>query len=229
MSTWTRRPADVGPAMLVVQGERIRRALLACGVLSSFIYAAMLAIVPMGWEDYSSASQAVSELSAIGAPTRALWVPLGAVYALLVAGFGVGVWISSGARWRLRIVGGALIVQSVVDVLWPPMHLRGSVTTLTDTLHVVFAIAWLLVMLVAIGAGAAALGTRFRLYSAATVATFIVFGAWSFVDGPRIAANLPTPWLGVRERINIGAALLWNCVLAVALLRHRRVASSSRS
>ena len=39
------------------------------------------------------------------------------------------------------------------------------------------------------------------------------------VNAPRIAANLPTPWVGVWERINIGAFLLWVVVLAVALWR----------
>jgi hypothetical protein len=35
----------------------------------------------------------------------------------------------------------------------------------------------------------------------------------------RIAANPPTPWVGVWERINISVFLLWVVVLAVALLR----------
>jgi hypothetical protein len=39
------------------------------------------------------------------------------------------------------------------------------------------------------------------------------------LDGPRIAADLPTPWVGVWERINVGAFLLWVVVLATALLR----------
>ncbi len=47
----------------------------------------------------------------------------------------------------------------------------------------------------------------------------IAFGALTGLDGPRIAANLPTPWVGVWERINIGVFLLWVAVLAIALLR----------
>ena len=31
--------------------------------------------------------------------------------------------------------------------------------------------------------------------------------------------NLPTPWVGVRERINIYGYMLWMAVLAIALLR----------
>jgi hypothetical protein len=76
-------------------------------------------------------------------------------------------------------------------------------------------------MLLAIGFGAAAFGKRFRLYSIATLLTVLVFGALTFLDAPRVGANLPTPWLGVGERINLGMFLLWVVVLATALLRAR--------
>ena len=60
-----------------------RKILLICGIVSSLVYVAMNVFVPMQWEGYSSASQTVSELSAIGAPTRPLWVPLGVAYTCL--------------------------------------------------------------------------------------------------------------------------------------------------
>ena len=54
-----------------------------------------------------------------------------------------------------------------------------------------------------------------------TLAVVVVFGALTGMDAARIAAGEPTPWLGVVERINIGAFLLWVVVLAVALWRTR--------
>ena len=47
----------------------------------------------------------------------------------------------------------------------------------------------------------------------------LVFGVLTGLEGPRIGANLPTPWGGIWERINIGVFLLWIVVLAAALLR----------
>jgi hypothetical protein len=47
----------------------------------------------------------------------------------------------------------------------------------------------------------------------------------TFIEAPGIAANLPTPWIGVWERINLGVFLLWVVVLAVALLRGTAAAS----
>jgi hypothetical protein len=196
-----------------------RKLFLSCGILSSLLYAAMIVFVPMAWEGYSSASQTVSELSAIGAPSRPLWVALGIAYDLLLVAFGLGVWKSAGEKRALRVAGGLLVATGVISLAWPPMHLRGEGFTLTDTMHIVFTAAWGLLMLAAIGFAATALGKRFRLYSVATVLIMLAFVALTSLDAPRIPQNLPTPWIGVWERINIAAYLLWVAVLAVALLR----------
>lgn len=197
----------------------VRKLLLVCGILSSLLYVAMNIFVPMQFEGYSYASQTVSELSAIDAPTRPLWVPLGLAYTVLVIAFGLGVWGSAGRNRPLRVVGGLMVVYGVIGAFWPPMHLRGTEFTLTDTMHIVFASVTTLLMLLAIGFGAAALGKRFRLYSIATIVLLLVFGALTGVDAPGVAANEPTPWIGVWERLQIGAYLLWVVVLAMALLR----------
>src|SRR5690242_20431008 len=146
----------------VRQSSMVQRTLLVCGIVASLLYATMLVFVPMRWDGYSSVSQTVSELSAIGAPTRSLWVALARIYTLFAIAFGIGVWASAGLNRRLRLAGIVLVVQSVVGIFWPPMHLRGAPTTLTDTLHITFAMAWLLLMLLSMAFAAAALGTRFR-------------------------------------------------------------------
>jgi hypothetical protein len=203
----------------------LRRVLLGCGVLSSVLYVGMTVLTAMQWEGYSSASQTISELSGIGAPTRWLWVVPGAIYTLLVTAFGWGVWKSAGRRRALRIAGGLIVAYGALGVLWPfaPMHPRETLVagggTLSDTMHLVLASATVLLMLLAIGAAAASFGTRFRVYSLATLAILAAFGTLTFLDAPRIAANLPTPWIGVWERINIGVFLLWVVVLATTLLR----------
>ena len=199
----------------------MRKLLLICGILSSLLYAAMTIFVAMQWEGYSSASQTVSELSAIGAPTRPQWVLLGIAYTSLLTAFGWGVWGSARRNRPLAVVGGLLVAYGVVSFAWPlaPMHLRGEGFTLTDTVHVVLAVVTVLLMMLAIGYGTAAFGKRFRLYSIATLVILVLFGALTFLDGPQVAANLPTPWAGVWQRINIGAFLLWVVVLAIVLLR----------
>lgn len=196
-----------------------RSVLLVCGIYSALLYAAMLVFVPAQWEGYSSASQTISELSAIGAPTRPLWITLGLFYTGLVIAFGWGVRLSAGRSRPLRLAGALIVASGAVGLFWPPMHLRGTAPTLTDTLHIVFAVAWNLLAVLTIVLAAAGLGRRFRAGSMATLALFLVFGTLTGLDGPRIAANLPTPWVGVWERVLVGTFLLWVVVLAVALLR----------
>jgi CubicO group peptidase (beta-lactamase class C family) len=203
----------------------LRRTLLVCGILSSMLYVAMTVFVALQWPGYSSASQTISELSAIGAPTRSLWLLPGAVYTVLVTAFGWGVWKSAGRIRALRIAGGLILGYGALGLLWPfaPMHLRDALaaggSTLSDTLHIALASVTVLLMLLAIGFGAAAFGGRFRTYSLATLVTLLTFGVLTFFDAPRVAANLPTPWIGIWERINVGVFLLWVVALAIVLLR----------
>jgi len=51
------------------------------------------------------------------------------------------------------------------------------------------------------------------------------FGALTVPDAPNSHANLPTPRVGVWERINIGVFLLWVMVLATMLLCARDTAA----
>jgi hypothetical protein len=209
-------------------GGAVRRVLLTCGVLAALLYTAMLVAVPMQWEGYSAASRTVSELSAIGAPTRALWVTLAIFWTVLMIAFGMGIRASARENRSLRIVGGLIVASAVIGLAWPPMHQREVLAagggTLTDTLHIVWTMANGLFMLLAIGFGAAAFGKRFRLYSIATVVILLAFGVLTGMNAPRLQANLPTPWVGVWELINIGAQMLWILVLAVLLLRRRETA-----
>jgi len=100
-----------------------------------------------------------------------------------------------------------------------PMHQRGAGVSATDVLHIADAAAIVLLILLSIGFGAAALGKGFRIYSIATIVILLVFGALTAQQGPRIAANLPTPWIGIEERVNVYVSMLWIVVLAIALLR----------
>jgi hypothetical protein len=96
--------------------------------------------------------------------------------------------------------------------------------TFSDTMHIVLSALTVLLILSQIGFGAAAFSKRFRFYSILTAATVLVFGAKTGLYSPRLAAGDPTPWLGLVERISIGAWLLWMAVVATALLRDRTLA-----
>jgi hypothetical protein len=199
-----------------------RRVLLLAGVLSPLLYAVADVVAGMRWKEYSFRDQTISELGAIGAPSRPLFsILLIGVYLLLLA-FGVGVWQSAGRSRRIRVVGALLIALAVMALTvgqLVPMRLRGSEQGLSGTLHLVEGAVAMLMVLTVMGFAATALDRSFRFYTVATIVIMFVFGAWSGADAPRIEAGLATPWVGVTERIFWYAYQLWFMVLGLALLR----------
>jgi hypothetical protein len=202
-----------------------RKLLLACGILAALIYMGSDIVAAMRWEGYSYLHQSVSELRAIGAPTRPLLVAMLTPYAVLEFPFAVGVWLSAGTKRSLRITAVLLFVLGLLDLsaYFFPMQMRENLSqtgaTLTDTLHLVGTAATVILIMLIIGFGANADGRWWRIYSYATLLLLIIAGAWGALDAPRIEANLPTPWMGVKERINIYGYMLWLAALAIMLLR----------
>lgn len=200
----------------------MRKALLVCGILSPLLYAVADLLAGTTHAGYSFRDQTISELGAIGAPSRPLFSMLLIPTYLLLVAFGVGVRKSAGGRPGVRRAGTLLVALGVLALAvgqFVPMRPRGTAQGLSGTLHLVEGAVAMLVLFSAMGFAAAALGGRFRLYTLATIALVLVFGAWTGVTGSRVAAGLPTPWLGVIERVWWYAYQAWFVVLAVKLLR----------
>jgi hypothetical protein len=203
--------------------ERWRKPLLTCGILAVVLYVAMTLFVGILWDGYSAADQTISELSAIGAPTRPLWMVLGTLYTVLMIAFGWIVWTAAPPNRAQRVVGMLLMIHGAFGYFWPPMHQRAvlaaSGPTLSDTLHIVWMIVTGLLFLFETSFGAAVFGKRFRVYSIATIAIVLACGVMTGTYTSRVQADLPTPWVGVWERVSSLAYMLWIAVLAAVLLR----------
>jgi len=202
--------------------KMVRKILLFCGILSPLLYAFSDWLSGLRWVGYSFRDQTISELAAIGAPSRPLFSALLVLIYLLFIAFGIGVWQSAGARHALRVVGGLLVALGVMALTvgqFVPMHLRGAEQGVTDILHLVEGGIAVLMVVAAIAIAATAFGRWFRLYAIATIIVMLTFGTWTGIDAPLIAENLPTPWIGVKERIFWYTYQLWFIVLALTLLR----------
>jgi uncharacterized protein DUF998 len=202
------------------------QAALVCGILSSLWYAAINVLVPMLWPAYSPVNQTVSELSAIDAPTRDVWIIVALPYVLLFAAFGWGVLHSATQNRKLFVVGCLIIFYCIFNAYWPPMHLREVIAagggTLSDTLHLVWACITTVLFMLIMGFAAFALSKNFRIYTAVSMVLLIGFGVTTFLIAPNVGANLPTPFIGVWERINIGIFLIWVIAFAAILLKTHR-------
>lgn len=196
--------------------------LLIYGILSTLLYVIATILGAIKWKEYDSFSQSVSELIAINAPSAPLVIPLFLIYSILVFAFGIGVWLSSGSNRALRIVAILIISKEVLGVivtLFAPMHLRGVEASFSDTMHIVLTgIGVLLCMFPAIIFGANAFGRGFKIFSIVTILIFLIFGTLAGMNGSKIAENLPTPYAGIWERINIFMYFIWVVVLSVNLL-----------
>lgn len=197
--------------------------LLTCGVASPLLYLVTDIIGALSYPGYDYAGQAISEMSAIGAPTAELMAPFYTLYSVFFALFGAGVWMTAGSRRSLKCSAGLMIALAALGIGWAlfPMNQRGVEPTLTDTMHLVLSAASVSLLIGIIVCGAAAFAHAFRLYSAATVLTMLLFGYLTSLDIPRVASGEATPWLGINERISMASWLLWMAVLSVRLLRER--------
>ena len=205
-----------------------QRLLLAGGALSSALYVFTDVVGGLRYPGYSFASQAISELGAIGAPSESFVDPLFTIYNVLVLLFGIAVVRQAAGRsGNLRITGGLLTAYGAIGLLGPivmgptffKMEQRGVGTLAGDLPHIVLTGALVLLMLLAMGFGAFAFGRRFRVYSLTTMATIVALGALTVPFAARLAAGEPTTGLGIVERIDVYSLLLWIAVLAGSLLR----------
>lgn len=197
------------------------------------LYIALDVAASLAYDGYSYTDQTISELSAIGAPTRAFWLGASVLYQVLGFAFAFGVLRIAGERRQVRIVGWLLLASAVVGLLWwvAPMHQRevlaADAGTWQDTMHLVVGGMNSLLFFAMIALGAFAFGKGFRWYSLATIAAMLVFGGLMGTQTPNVAENEPTPWLGIWERLAIEGAFLWQAVFAAVLLygmRRRREA-----
>ena len=124
-----------------------------------------------------------------------------------------------------------MFAYGLLGLAWPfaAMHQRQVLAaggdTVADTAHLILAGVTVALISAARAFGAAAFGMWFRIYSIATIVILLAFGALTTANASRVAANLPTPWAGLWERINIGVFLLWVVVLAIVLMRDRGFAT----
>lgn len=208
--------------------EETQSVLLLCGVWSSLWYIGINIYVPARDASYSIASFTVSELSAIGAPTRIIWVLLVLGYLLLFGAFAWGVLFSAKENRYLRWVGILMLIYCLFNAFWPPMHLRGQEPTLTDTLHILWAVITNIFMWLFMGLGAVTLGRRFIIYTLISIALHLVFGWLTFKEAVNIPSNSPTPLIGIWERINILIFMVWVIIFAL-LLRNRQIPISLKA
>jgi hypothetical protein len=203
-----------------------QKVLLACGILASLLKVGTDILAGMMWKGYDFISQSMSQLSALGAQTRPLVLPLDLTYDLLMIAFGVGLWQLAGQNLLMRIMAGLIIGNVVITFVvssFFPMRTGQNLSPSANTINVVLMATSVIFFLLAMGLGAAAYRNWFRYYSAGTLLTYIVLGIMRFLVPPQATAGLPVSTVGAQERTMTIGYLLW--VVLLAILQAAKVAA----
>ena len=201
----------------------ITHVLLGCGVAYLVIYiVANDAVAATVYDGYSRMDQAISELSAIGAESRAFLVAMTPLFSMLLIACGVGVWRSALGSRRLQALGATLMAWGVSHVawLWYPMTPRAEIAATgssgtTDLGHILLTVLTFAFILTVIALGALSFGRGFFWYSIGTALVILVAGAIVGVQSAGLAEGDATPWMGFIERISSYGMMAY--VAAVAL------------
>jgi len=91
--------------------------------------------------------------------------------------------------------------------------------SVNDIGHIVLTVVTVVLIVTSVLVASSTFGRGFQFYSWATVVVAVAFGLWTGVVSANLDQGDPTPWMGLLERVSMGAWMLWLAVLAVQLLR----------
>ena len=189
------------------------------GVLSFLSYTAAVIFAPLAYPGYSWTVQAVSDLSAVHAPSRALWDQLSAFYnvceVVCVTVVCIGI---QGQKTRLLRTG------SICLPLWngsPPSAIgcfrspeSGYAGAFQDVMHMVVTAAVVLLSIVSLSMIIAA-GAKDRRCRSYGICAGIALGM--MLVGALGIKLVPAAYFGVVERFSVFAATGFNTALGIHL------------
>jgi hypothetical protein len=197
------------------------QALMLSGVLAIVFYVLHVIIGGIKWKGYSHLQQPVSDLTAAGAPNRALMLMLTTVYGVLALLFAVSFTILKGGEHHALVFWGGVsfILLHLVSVLYPlfPQDLPGIKTTRRGRMHILITalivpFTILTPFLTGFGFIAEPEWHVFGVYSIITGVLIFIFGG---VTAIFYAKKLS--YFGLIERLNIGTLQVWTFVFSLEL------------
>lgn len=192
------------------------------GVLALLSYTAAVVFSPMAYPGYDRLAQAVSDLSAESAPSRALWDRLAAPYDIcsVVCATCTAVFVSQRKifsrlfRAGVCLFAGMSWVSNVGYAMFPLSDSGKEIASLQEIMHMVVTV---LVVLLSIAAliclivnGCRAGGTRGIGICAAVALLMMLAGAVG-------QGVVPPGYFGLAERFSVFAAVGFNAVLGTCL------------
>jgi len=203
----------------------LQKILLSCGILAPLLYIGTDLLAGKLNEGYNFYAQSMSDLSAIGSPTRALLIVLTLLASFFMIAFGVGVWQIAGPAIFSRIVAGLILGNAIfglVATLFFPN--RFGERPEFGTVGVVLMFISVLCFLFAMIFGAVAFQNWMRILSIAVPVSYLLLAIFRFTTASSSAEG-GVILIGIQERTMAYSFLVWVIVLAIYLLLQHDTAS----
>lgn len=198
------------------------------GVVSFLSYAAAVVFAPLAYPGYDWMAQAVSDLSAANAPSRALWNRLSAPYSVCEVVCATFVCIGCQKQKSKRLRAGIYLFAimewiSAIGYRMFPLSESGYAGEFQDVMHmavtalvVLLSIVSLILVIIA-----GAVDTSIRSYA---VCAGIALGM--MLVGALGMKTVPVRYFGIVERFSVFAATGFNAALGIHLYCSREESAS---
>ena len=203
--------------------------MLLLGVASPVLYALTVILGGALWAEYDHIRQAISELTAAGAPHQ---LPLNILFsiALICAGVFAGAAIRYVGRFRQRLLSGGMYILLIITVLsfvWAffPMDPRGAEPTVRGQIHLLLAgivspLTILCPLAVGLGLRSVPWFQKYRVYCYITAAIILVTGLVAAMSAVSVS-----PYMGLYARLTIGTYQQGLAGTAMVVYSHSRILS----
>ncbi|OFX85139.1 MAG: hypothetical protein A2W99_07035 [Bacteroidetes bacterium GWF2_33_16] len=202
--------------------ERNKKILLFSGIMAVIIYVLHVVIGGFLWKGYSHLHQPISDLTATGAPNKALLMIFTMIYGVLAIVFAVSFTIFESKKYHKFVFwGGVLfILLHIISVSYGffPQDLPGATATYLGKMHIVvtaFIVPFTILTPFLIGFGFIKEPNwkTFGVYSIITGILILFFGGASGIFFAQ-----KWPYFGLIERLNIGILQVWTFCFSYKLI-----------
>ena len=186
------------------------RAVLVAALAATLLFISADLVALRQWKGYDYIHQSMTQLAAIGAPTRSWTLPLSIGHDLALLVVGVALWLVAGRNVALRITASLVIVGAITWLVGGLFPARIGETPQRLSPAVILGATAVVASVLAIVFGAAALSGWFRVISVGVLAAFALLTVLGLMQ--------TSPRTGLQERVMAYTTLAWTVLLGVAVM-----------
>lgn len=211
--------SDSGTRVVVAKSakdDRLRYCLLT-GVVASIFYLIHIIVGHLYYPGYSAQRQAVSDLTAVDAPSHDISSVFSTLYGILVVVFSFALLYKlKHEKATVRAAAYLMLMMTTVSLIGYglfPLDNSEPMTAFQNIMHIVVTILVVILTISSFVCFGIGLRRHDRLYRCSTV-TWICLG--SMFLGSMLMMTAPTEYFGIYERLNLYAIQAWFVYMSIS-------------